>query len=233
MDHQTAPEQRTGTSLAAIGMLVLVLIMSAFAVAAAGLLATFMALVNNDYAKATQMTSTCGLAAIMLAAAAISTPRWTRSQRDTGDELDSAANIHADLGESIDEPDAVYDPRTMADIPIDDLPCGRDALEWGYELRLCDSCSPAFFGLCGPGEEQSIGIRGAGDMCASCGCTPRDAKGIAEQDLAGILVKALDAGAQPAELQELFSGTMLTVSAELEYKLPDFSHRSRTWPTTW
>lgn len=235
MDHQTADEQRTA-SLKTTGVLLLITMVAAFAVADGGLLATFMALVNNDIAKAMRITSTCGLAAIMLATAAILTPRLTRRKRDTDDGLNTAANSQAEQSELVDEPDepeAFYYPRTMADIPIGDLPCGRDALEWGYELRICDRCSPAFFGLGGPGGEQSIGVRGAGDMCASCGWAPRDAKGTAEQDLAGILVKALVAGAQPTELQELFSKTMLEVSAELEYKLPDFVDQPRTWPATW
>lgn len=232
MDHQTAAQQRTA-SFQTTWALLLILIVAAFAVADGGLLATFVALVNNDIARATRIASTCGLAAIMLATAAILTPRLTRHQRDTDDRLDSDANIHTQHSELVDEPEAFYYPRTMADIPIGDLPCGRDALEWGYELRICDHCSPAFFGLGGPDDQQSVGVRGAGDMCASCGWTPRDAKGTAEQDLSGLLVKAIVAGAQPAELQELFSTTMLAVSAELEYKLDDFAHRGRTWPATW
>lgn len=226
MEDQTTHEQRTA-SLATTGVLVLVLIGVAFAVADAGLLAAFWALVNHDVAKATRITSTCGLAAIMLATAAILTPRFTRRPLHTCDVSDD------EYGDRAGEPEVLYAPRSMADIPIDDLPCGREALEWGYELRLCDHCSPAFFGLGGPDDDQSVEIRGAGDMCASCGWTPRDAKGTAEQDLTGILVKALDAGAQPAELQELFTATMLAVSAELEYKLPDLAEQPRTWPATW
>ena len=82
----------------------------------------------------------------------------------------------------------------VVDIPVEELPSGRVAQEWGYERRLCCRCAAAWFGLPGPEDADRVGLHG-GDMCASCGAEPRDAHQMATGDLEELLVRAPAAGA--------------------------------------
>lgn len=118
-------------------------------------------------------------------------------------------------------------------IPINALNCGRLAREWGYELRLCQHCAPAFF----PPEwrdNERVRLRG-GDMCASCGYRPPDAQHMAIKEVSSALFRAALAGASRAQLVRVVDLAIKESEASVSECADDMPgwQPAATWPATW
>ena len=109
-----------------------------------------------------------------------------------------------------------------------------DASECGYEeQRLCDTCATAYFGLAGPEVSEKVGLHG-GDMCVSCGYGAADGRGMARTDIASVLCRAAEAGADD-QLRALCEGALRAVPeflTEMAYEVTDWGPVA-TWRARW
>lgn len=129
-----------------------------------------------------------------------------------------------------------YPYKRVIDIPSHLLPCAYDWSDSGLPVRLCDKCTHYWFGIFGPEDRENVGVRGAGDHCACCGDTAIDARAIARERIAAVVIRSILAGATPADVSALVQEAARDAARDAEFvctRTESVRLRVPTWPQIW